>query len=450
MQEPTTGRGTKHVILGTGPAGVIAAETIRKNAPDDEVLLIGDEADAPYSRMSIPQILSGHIGESGARLRRDADYFSRQRIELRRGRVVQLSERPRVLHMEDGSAIPFDKLLIATGARPRVPVIPGIDLPGVHACWTMDDARRLLALAKPRARAVLIGAGFIGCIVMEALATRGVHMTVIEKRDTMLPNMLGKTAGDMVRRWCERKGMQVLTDTRVKAIGLVEGWDPDSPKLVMLSDGRLLEADFVVYCAGATPNIDFLRGSGVRCLQGVVVDACMQTSLPGVYAAGDCAEAYDEGAGRSVIAGVQPNAADQAYCAALNMTGRQAFQRNVRHIDVVDTMGLISSSFGQWEGIRTGQWVEYHDPVHFKYLRLEFGGDVLIGCSAVGITEYSGILRSLIHHQVRLGEWKEGLMKNPLALKEVYRDCVQKQYIHQSSVFHTPSPSRASTDFHAM
>jgi NAD(P)H-nitrite reductase large subunit len=438
----------KHVILGTGPAGVIAAETIRKNAPDDEILLIGDEPETPYSRMSIPQIISGHISESGARLRRDVDYFARQRIELKRGRAVQLSEHPRVLTLDDGSVVPFDKLLIATGARPRTPTIPGLDLPGVHSCWTMDDARRIVELAKPRSRVVLIGGGFIGCIVMEALATRGVQLAVIEKRETILPNMLGKTAGEMVRNWCERKGVQIMTDKRVKAIGLTESWDATSPKLVMLSDGSLLQADLIVYCTGTAPNIDFLRGSSVRCLQGVVVDSCMQTSMQGIYAAGDCAEAYDEAAGRTVIAGVQPNAADQAYCAALNMTGRHAFQRNVRHIDVVDTMGLITLSFGNWDGIRSGQWVEYNDPLHFKYLRLEFAGDVLIGCTAVGITEFSGILRSLIHHQVRLGDWKEGLMKNPLALKEVYRDCVQKQYIHQASTFHKPSPSRPTTDIH--
>ena len=434
----------RHVILGNGTAGVIAAETIRKNAPGDDILLIGEEAGLPYSRMSIPQLLSGEIGETATRLRREHDHFARQRIELVSGRAQHISGRTRTVKMDDGSVIPFDTLLIATGAAPRVPPIPGIDLPGVHACWTLDDARRIAALARPHARVVLIGAGFIGCLVMEALAQRGVRLAVVEKSDRMLPGMLSKGAGRLVQRWCEGKGIAVHASTRVTAIGTAEMWDLASPKLVRLSTGVQLEADLVVHCTGAVPNVGFLKGSGIKCLRGVVVDASMQTSMPGVYAAGDCAERFDTHTGRSIISGVQPNAADQAYCAALNMTGKRAVQRGVRRIDVVDTMGLISSSFGQWQGMRGGQWVEYCDSRSYQYLRLEFGRDMLVGCNAVGLTEYSGILRGLIQHQVRLGEWKNRLLENPLLVKEAYRDCVQEQYMWQASAFHAPAAAQAS------
>jgi NAD(P)H-nitrite reductase large subunit len=163
----------------------------------------------------------------------------------------------------------------------------------------------------------------------------------------------------------------------------------------------------------------------------------MQSNIPGIYAAGDCAETFDSATGRSFIAGVQPNAADQAYCAALNMTGRQAFQRGVRQIDVLDTMGLISSSFGQWQGVRGGQWVEMADDAKFKYMRLEFSNDVLIGCNTVGVTENATILRTLIQHHVHLGQWKDRLLRDPTLLKEAYRECVQEQYMHQASAFHT-------------
>lgn len=433
----------RHVILGTGTAGVIAAETIRKNAPDDDILLIGDEPGLPYSRMSIPQLLSGEIGEAATRLRREHDHFARQRIELVNGRAQHISGRTRTVKMDGGSVIPFDTLLIATGATPRIPPIPGIGLPGVHACWTLDDARRIAALARPQARVVLIGAGFIGCLVMEALAQRGVRLAVVEKSDRMLPGMLSKGAGRLVQRWCEGKGIAVHTSARVAAIGTNEMPDLASPRLVRLSNGALLQADLVVYCTGTMPNVGFLRGSGIKCLRGVVIDESMQTSMPGVYAAGDCAERFDTHTGRSIISGVQPNAADQAYCAALNMTGKRALQRGVRQIDVVDTMGLISSSFGQWQGMRGGQWVEYCDSRSYQYLRLEFGRDMLVGCNAVGLTEYSGILRGLIQNQVRLGEWKDRLLENPMLVKEAYRDCVQRQYMWQASAFHVPAAAQA-------
>ncbi|HEY0845363.1 MAG TPA: FAD-dependent oxidoreductase [Noviherbaspirillum sp.] len=425
----------RHVIIGNGTAGVIAAETIRKNAPSDDIVLIGDEPEPPYSRMAIPHVLAGNTTEAGTWLRKERDYFARLCITQKAGKTVHVSTRTRTVKMDDGDVIAFDKLLIASGATPSIPLIPGIDFPGVHSCWTLADARRIVELATPGAKVVLIGAGFIGSIVMEALAARGVSLSVVEKRDRILPNMMGKGAGEMVRRWCERKGVRIHTSTRVVAIGNI-GMEARAPHLVRLSNGEQLQADLVIYTTGTTPNIAFLKGSGIRCLQGVVVDASMQTNVPGIYAAGDCAETFDAGTGRSVIAGVQPNAADQAYCAALNMTGRHAFQRGVRQIDVLDTMGLISSSFGQWQGVRGGQWVEAADERNFRYIRLEFGKDVLIGCNTVGMTEDATILRTLIQHHVHLGEWKDRLLEDPTLIKEAYRACVQEQYMHQASPFH--------------
>jgi NAD(P)H-nitrite reductase large subunit len=427
----------KHVIIGNGPAGVIAAETIRKHAPGDEIFLIGDEAAPPYARMTLPQLLAGQIDESGVHLRRDPNHFQRLRIALVEGRVDRLGVHSRMVTLADGRELPFDRLLIATGAAPKAPPIPGIDFPHVHACWTLDDARRIMQLAQPASRVILIGAGFIGCLLMEALAARGVNLTVIEKRSRMLPNQVGDGAGRMIRRWCERRGIKVRTGTRVTAIGSLLHEGP-APRLALLSTGEQLRADLIVHATGATPNIGFLRGSGIKCMQGVAVDATMQTNIPGIYAAGDCAETFDSASGRSLIAGVQPNAADQAYCAALNMCGRQAFQRGLRQIDVFDTMGLVSASFGQWQGIRGGQWVEYSDDRSFRYLRLEFSHDVLIGCNAVGLTEHSSMLRSLIQHQVHLGEWKDRLLKDPTRLKEAYDACVEQHYTQRASAFHAP------------
>lgn len=432
----------RHVIIGSGPAGIIAAETIRKHGPADDIIVIGEEDEPPYARMAIPNFLMNGANEAQTWLHRDADWYARMRISLLRGRAVHVSTRTRSVKMEDGSAIAFDKLLIASGAAPRIPVIPGIDLPGVHACWTLDDARRIDRLARPGARVVVIGGGFIGCIVMEALRARGVQLTVVERRDRILPSMMGKRAGEMVQRWCESRGVRVHAGARVTGIGSTEMASASSPRVVRLSNRQQLLADLIVYSVGTSPNISFLKGSGIRCMQGVVVDASMRTNVPGIYAAGDCAESFDSVAGRSVIAGVQPNAADQAYCAALNMTGRHAFQRGVRQIDVVDTLGLISSSFGNWQGVRGGQWVEMADERNFRYLRLEFFRDVLIGCNTVGITEHATVLRSLIWNHVHLGEWKDRLMQDPTRLKDAYVACVEQQYVDEASWFHQPMDRR--------
>jgi NAD(P)H-nitrite reductase large subunit len=427
----------QHVIIGNGPAGVIAAETIRKHAPSDTILLIGDEPEPPYSRMAIPYLLQGNISEQGTYLRKQDNHFDRLRIEQRTGRVTRVSSATREVTMDDGATIPFDKLLLATGSVPVRPPIPGIGSPGVHSCWTLADARAILQLAKPGARVLQMGAGFIGCIVLEALAARGVKLTVVEMGDRMVPRMMGEGAGNMIRSWCELKGITVHTGTRVNAIDQIPGGA--APLRATLSNGQQIEADLIIAATGVKPNIGFLQESGIRCLQGVLVDETMQASVPGIYAAGDCAEAFDSITGQTIVSAIQPNAADQAYCAGMNMAGMRAVQRSVTQINVLDTLGLISTSFGQWQGVPGGQYAELTDPAAFKYIRLEFDDDVLVGANAIGLTEHVGLLRGLIESRVKLGAWKDSLLADPLRLPEAYIANTQKQHAWSALASHRTS-----------
>jgi len=412
----------KHLILGNGPAGVIAAETIRKQRRDDEFVLIGDEPEPPYSRMAIPYLLMGNIGEKGTYLRKDEGHFERQRIDLRSDRATRVDTTARRLHLESGDPISFDRLLIATGATPVRPPIPGMDLPRVHACWTLADAREIMSLASPGARVLQMGAGFIGCIIMEALAARDVALTVVEMGDRMVPRMMGEGAGGMIRRWVEGKGVRVYTSTRVEAI------EAGSPLVVRLSNGESLPVDLVISATGVQPNIAFLENSGIQCLRGVLTDEHMQTNVEGIFAAGDCAEAFDPVSGKTIVSAIQPNAADQAYCAAMNMAGRKARTNGVTQINVLDTLGLVSASFGQWEGVAGGEHVERSDEANFRYIRLEFDGDVLVGSNCIGLTQHVGILRGLTESRVKLGAWKQTLLRDPLQLPQAYLASAQAQH----------------------
>jgi NAD(P)H-nitrite reductase large subunit len=416
----------QHVIIGNGPAGVIAAETIRKHAPGDSIMLIGDEPEPPYSRMAIPYLLQGNIGEQGTYLRKHGEHFSALRILQVVGSAAAVDSAARQVKMADGSTFDYDKLLLATGSVVASAPVPGIDSAGVHSCWTLADARAIMRLAKPGARVLQMGAGFIGCIIMEALAARGVKLTVVEMGERMVPRMMGEGAGNMIRQWCELKGVTVHTGTRVDAIEQVSGSDR-APLRAQLSNGQALEADLIISATGVKPNIGFLKDSGIRCRQGIQVDETMQTSVPGIYAAGDCAEAHDRMTGRTMVSAIQPNAADQAYCAAMNMVGRQAVQRGVTQINVLDTLGLISTSFGQWQGVPGGERAELTDADGFRYIRLEFDEDVLVGANSIGLTEHVGILRGLIESRVRLGPWKDALLAEPLRLTEAYIASTQKQ-----------------------
>jgi len=437
---------THHVILGAGPAGVIAAETIRKHAPRDTITLIGDENEAPYSRMAIPYLLIGKVGEEGTHLRHTPGHFESLNITVRRGvRAKVVDSAQRTIQLSDGNTIGFDTLLIATGSSPATPPIPGINGPGVHSCWTLADARAIANLAKPGAKVLQMGAGFIGCIIMEALQQRGVELSVVEMGDRMVPRMMGPAAGGMIKDWCVATGVKVFTGARVEAIergasadtglagkiaevvGIGQSSMPTGRMTVRLSTGDSLEADLVISATGVRPNIGFLENSGVRCLVGVLTDAGMQTNVPGIYAAGDCAEAFDKVSGKTIVSAIQPNAAEQARVAALNMVGQKAELKGVTQINVLDTLGLISSSFGNWEGLPGGQHVELTDKANHRHLSLQFHGDQMVGCNSVGWTEHVGVMRGLVEGQVHLGEWKDKLLADPTKLMDAYLSAAQGQ-----------------------
>ncbi len=404
-----------YVIIGNGPTGVVAAETLRKNDPAAHITLIGDEPEPPYSRMALPYLLVGNIQESGTYLRKEAGHFDRLRISIKQGYVTQVDTGGKRLLFKDGQTLAYDKLLIATGSKPVAPPIPGMDLPGIHPCWTLEDARHIQKLAKPGSRVLQMGAGFIGCIIMEAIRARGVDLTIVEMGNRMVPRMMTEGAGGMIKRWVEQKGIRVFTSTKVEGIEQGNGC-----LRARLSNGQTLEVDLVISATGVRSNIAFLKDSGISTDAGILVNDHMQTNVPDVYAAGDVAQARDFSTGKMAVNAIQPNAADQARIAALNMSGKTAASPGSLAMNVLDTLGLIAASFGQWWGAEGGDHVELVDEKNFRYMRLEFKDDVLIGATSLGLTQHVGVLRGLIQTRTPLGEWKAHLKKDPTRIMEAY------------------------------
>ena len=410
----------KHIIIGNGPAGVVAAETLRRLQPEAEIALIGDEAEPPYSRMAIPYFLHGDIDEHGTHLRKTHDHFVQQKIHLIEGRVSCIDSAVKQLQFASGERIHYDKLLIATGSRPIRPNVPGMDLPNVHTCWTLDDARAIAEKAQPGSRVLQLGAGFIGCIIMEALAARGVKLTVVEMGDRMVPRMMTEKAGALIRQWAERKGVTVHVNTAITAIER----NGDALSVKVGAGGTAMEADLVISAAGVRPNVDFIAGNGIEIGRGIRVDSRMRTSVPDIYAAGDVTEALGFHSGQPELNAIQPNAADQARIAAINMAGGDAELQGSLAINVLDTLGLISTSFGHWQGM--GDGVELVDADNFRYLSLQFQNDVLIGATSIGWTNHVGVLRGLIQTRTPLGAWKERLKTDPTCFMAAYLATAQK------------------------
>ncbi len=404
-----------HLIIGAGPAGVIAAETLKKLAPDSNVTLIGAEPEPPYSRMAIPYYLIEKIGEEGTWLR-GPDHFNELGVRLIRDRVDSVNPISRTVSLDNGDTLSWDRLLIATGSHPVAPPISGIDLPQVQSCWTLEDARRIAERARPGASVVLMGAGFIGCIVLEALHKRGVELTVVETGDRMVPRMLDETAGNLLKRWTESKGVTVHTATSVAGIDEADG----DRVAVRLSNGETLLADLVISATGVRPNIDFVENAGIDIDQGILVDRHLETSHDDIFAAGDVAQGRDFSTGERSVHAIQPTAADHGRIAALNMAGHETEHRGSINMNVLDTLGLITTSFGLWMGVDGGESVERHNPDNWKYIKLQFEDDRLVGASTAGMTEHVGVIRGLIQNRTRLGKWKERLMKDPTRLMEAW------------------------------
>lgn len=414
----------EHIIIGAGPAGVIAAETLRKVDHQSRVTLIGDEPEPPYSRMALPYYLIEKIGEQGTYLRKNKNHYEDKGIRLVHDRVAQVDSRNKKLKLQNDGTISFDKLLIATGAHPIRPPIPGMDLPGVHSCWTLEDGRAIARLAKPGANVVLMGAGFIGCIILEALASRGVKLAVIEMGDRMVPRMMNQTAGNLIKQWCQEKGVEVHTSTSVEAIE--KGGMTSRGKLdVKLSNGNVIKADLVISATGVRSNIQFLEGSGIGMEFGVLVNDQLQSNIPDIYAAGDVCQGKDFSTGEYSVQAIQPTAADHGRIAAMNMAGRKTIHQGSVNMNVLDTMGLISSSYGLWMGVEGGDSAELSDPGRYRYLNLQFQDDVLVGAQALGLTGHVGVLRGLIQTKLHLGKWKQRLMNDPTRLMEAYLGTTQ-------------------------
>jgi NAD(P)H-nitrite reductase large subunit len=418
----------RHVILGNGPTGVVAAETIRKKHPNDEIVIVGDEHERPYSRMAIPYLLEGKIAESGTLLRHDPHHWERTGIRLVEARATSIDALASVVRLSSGDALPFDRLLIATGSHPVRPPIPGMDLPDVVSCWTLDDARKIQDRLRPGAKVLQMGAGFIGMIIMEAIATTvnktGGKLTVVEMGDRVVPRMMTPEASRLIQTWSEKAGVEIVCSTRVASVTAKAG----GGVTVTFGDGAARDFDFVICATGVVPTIDYLKGSGVEIgkLGGIVVDARMQTTVPGIYAAGDCTESVDFSTGDFMVNAIQPNAADQALVAGANMAGGDAITRGGLRMNVLETFGLISTSYGQWWGAEGGEHVEAVDAAEFRYIRLEFMGDRVIGATVVGRTHHIGALRGLIQTGVKLtAEWKARLMADPNKFMDAYLACGQ-------------------------
>jgi len=307
-----------YVIVGGSLAGATAAVTLREEGADGTVTLIGAERELPYERPPLSKaFLRGEVPFEKS-LVRPAAFYAAHRIETISGvRATRIDTSARVVELEDRRRVPFDALLIATGGRNRRLSIPGSELEGIHSLRTIDDAVRIKAELSPGRRVVVVGLGFIGSEVAASLRQKGLEVVAIEPAKTPLFRVLGEAVGQSIADLHRAHGVRTIFDDTVAAF---EG--TQRVTRVITKGGLRLDCDFVVAGIGIEPVVDFLDGTGIHVDNGVVVDAYCQTSVPGIYAAGDVANHYHPVFERQIRVEHWHNAIKQGAAAARNMLGR--------------------------------------------------------------------------------------------------------------------------------
>jgi NADPH-dependent 2,4-dienoyl-CoA reductase/sulfur reductase-like enzyme/nitrite reductase/ring-hydroxylating ferredoxin subunit len=355
------------VIVGGGAAGFAAAEMLRRRGYAGTVTMLSNDDAAPVDRPNLSKdYLAGSAPEDWVPLRGD-DWYAENGITLRlKTDVTALDARARTLTLADGSTIAFDKLLLATGAEPvRLP-IPGADLPHVHVLRSFADSRAIIAQAKSARRAVVIGASFIGLEAAAALRARDIEVHVAAPEKRPLERVFGPELGDFVRALHEEHGVNFHLEDSVTAIGR------DS---VTLKSGATLPADLVVVGVGVRPRLALAEKAGLAMDRGVAVDEYLETSAPGIFAAGDIARWPDRLTGERIRVEHWAVAERQGQCAALNMMGQRTPFRAVpffwsQHYDVpINYVGHAE----KWDAIEIEGDVMKRDCV----VRYRLGGRVI-------------------------------------------------------------------------
>ncbi len=377
----------KVVIIGSGPAGIVAAETLRAKDPTVELEMITQEPYPPYS----PPAMADHFLNG-----RDEPLFWRGRdVTERLGMTYHTSSR--VTAIDEGSQdillagerrLHYDELLIASGSRLHAPV-EGAELDGVHDFKSLVAAEEIMGrVRRGEARtAVIVGAGFIGMEIALLLADLGVRVTIIGRRGWVMPRMLDTETAEIAGRAMTARGVELRLG--VEAIGFVES-DGEAAG-VRMADGELVTADLYIAATGVKPNVSFLAGSGVAHEWGVTVDDHLRTTAPGVWAAGDVVEAPDRATGKAYVHAIFPNAVDQARVVAANMLGGDVAYAGAESMNSLKHLGLPIMAVGAMEGAEELRWREG------DVLRKVFLDDGrIVGFRFTGEISGGGLLRSFL------------------------------------------------------
>jgi NAD(P)H-nitrite reductase large subunit len=385
----------KYVIIGNSAAGIGAVEGIRHIDKTGEITIISNEPHHTYSRPLISYLLLGKVTREGIKYRNDSFYKDYNCTLLANTTVTGIEAAEKNVVLQDGRKLPYDKLLVATGSSPFVPVFEGLDtVVNKHTFMSLDDADRLDAALGEDKRVLIIGAGLIGLKCAEGILKRVQHITVVDLAPRVLSSVLDEQGAKLIQSHLEGNGIEFRLSANVKSFML---------NRATLEGGETIEFDILVLAVGVRPNTSLLSGIA-KIDRGIVVNEKSETTAPDIYAAGDCTQMQDVSSGQEKVMALLPNAYMQGECAGINMTGSATggacFDKAIP-MNAVGFLGLHVITAGNYDGkvysesnkSKTGE---------NSYKRLFYNNNKLNGYILIGNVEKAGIYTNLIRERTPL------------------------------------------------
>jgi len=403
----------KHVIVGSGVAGVTAAQAIRQADVDAEVHLFGAEPYPYYRRPQLWEFIAGQV-EQDALYYRPAEWYAERGIKLHLGTEITELE-PAVHHitLADGSQVTYDRLLLTTGARSFIPPCEGSEKDGVFALRTLDDARAIKAYAQKVDTAVVVGGGLLGLETARALHTAGLDVTVVEFFPYLLPRQLDEKGAQVLQALLEAQGLHVVTSATTTAILGVPCAD-----CIQLQSGTKVTGDLVLFSTGVRSDVTLAKSAGLEVNRGVIVNEYLQTSAEDIYAAGDVAEF------KGTVYGIIPPAIEQARIAAANMVkpGSASYSGTMPSTTLkvagaeLTTLGEAVAEGDEYTQLRRADASSGH------YRKIVLRDRRIVGAILLNDKKRTQPLRQLIERGVDVSAYTDQLLNDDFNLKSLLSD----------------------------
>jgi len=378
----------QYVIVGNSIAAVGAVEAIRRNDRDGRIVIIGSEKYHVYSRPLISYLLLGKTDENRMKYR-DDNFYRDNQCDLILGRTVTgIDPGMKQAILDDGTTVSYDKLLICTGSSPFVPPVPGLGkVRNKFTFTTLDDAKALSSAVKENYKVLIVGAGLIGLKCAEGLSKKNVEITCVDLAPRVLSSILDDDGSEFIKKHLEENNIRFFLNKQVTEF---------EENRAFLNDNTEIGFDVLVMAVGVRPNISLLKDIGGKTGSGIIIDERCRTSIPDIYAAGDCCESIDISSGEAKVMALLPNAYMQGECAGMNMSG----------VDFVFDRAFPMNSIGLFgkhvmtAGTYTGE--VYCETDRKNYKKLFYSNNRLNGFILIGNIGKAGIYTSLIRERTPL------------------------------------------------